>query len=105
MPRMSKPLAMMTAVASHSSILHMLIFTTSPTNKQKQMDYTAQFCIRPAVQEVHLVFAQLASLKEAACCGEEKHNSNRCLPTPFAAHCSPLQFPSRTTIHLQTSNV
>ena len=37
MPRMSKHLAMMSAVASQSSILHMLTFTTSPgeTNTQE----------------------------------------------------------------------
>lgn len=33
-PRMSKHLAMIEAVASHSSILHMLILFTSPTDKE-----------------------------------------------------------------------
>lgn len=40
MPRISKPLAMMAAVASHRSILHMFTFTTSPVERER--DRTAR---------------------------------------------------------------
>lgn len=35
-PSMSKPLAMTAAVASHRSILHMLTFTTSPGERERE---------------------------------------------------------------------